>query len=52
MLSGEPAILPAEALAETRAFLRVELADEDGLVARLGASALSLCERWLIGRLI
>lgn len=46
MLSGEPAILPAEALAETRAFLRVELADEDALVARLGASALSLCEQF------
>jgi uncharacterized phiE125 gp8 family phage protein len=46
MLSGEPANLPAEVLAETRVFLRVDLPDEDALVTRLGASALSLCEQF------
>lgn len=46
MLSGEPAILPAEVLAETRMFLRIDLTDENALVERLGASALSLCEQF------
>lgn len=44
MLSGAPIILPAEAAADAKAYLRIVGTDEDALVARLLRSAAELCE--------
>lgn len=44
MLSPAPIVLPAEASDEAKAFLRIETAGEDALVARLATSAAELCE--------
>lgn len=44
MLSGEPISLPAAASDEAKAYLRIEGAGEDGLVARLMRSSAELCE--------
>lgn len=52
MLNVNPIAVPEEALAEAKQYLRVELADEDGLLARsIGASA-ELCEQFTGQRLL
>jgi uncharacterized phiE125 gp8 family phage protein len=46
MISGE-AVSPGEAaVAEARAYLRIEMADEDPLIERLLAGAMELCEQF------
>ncbi|HYD37290.1 MAG TPA: hypothetical protein VEA60_06730 [Allosphingosinicella sp.] len=44
MIEGEALVLPPEAAAAAKGFLRVERADEDGLIAGLAAAAAELCE--------
>lgn len=46
MLRAGPIILPAEAVDEVKAYLRIVGADEDVLVARLMRTAVELCERF------
>jgi uncharacterized phiE125 gp8 family phage protein len=49
MIEGEALVLPPEAAGAAKAYLRVERADEDGLIAGLVAAAAELCEAF-IGR--
>jgi uncharacterized phiE125 gp8 family phage protein len=44
MIEGEALVLPPEAAAAAKGFLRVERADEDGLIAALVGAAAELCE--------
>ena len=44
MIEGEALVLPPEAAGAAKDFLRVERADEDGLVAGLAEAAAELCE--------
>ena len=44
MIEGEPLVLPPEAAGAAQGFLRVERADEDGLIAGLVGAAAELCE--------
>ncbi len=44
MIEGEALVLPPEAAGAAKAFLRVERADEDALIAGLVAAAAELCE--------
>jgi uncharacterized phiE125 gp8 family phage protein len=44
MIEGETLVLPPEAAAAAKGFLRVERADEDGLIGSLVAAAAELCE--------
>jgi uncharacterized phiE125 gp8 family phage protein len=44
MIEGEALVLPPEAAGAAKGFLRVERADEDGLIATLAAAAAELCE--------
>ncbi|HEX8240003.1 MAG TPA: hypothetical protein VF574_09720 [Allosphingosinicella sp.] len=44
MIEGEALVLPPEAAGAAKAYLRVERADEDGLIAGLVAAAAELCE--------
>jgi uncharacterized phiE125 gp8 family phage protein len=46
MLILEPIAAPGAAVAEAKAYLRIELAGEDALMARLIAAAAELCERF------
>ncbi|HEV2746545.1 MAG TPA: hypothetical protein VGW34_04510 [Allosphingosinicella sp.] len=46
MLSGDPIEVPAAAVAEAKAYLRVELAGEDPLIERLVGAAAELCEQF------
>ncbi|HYW14980.1 MAG TPA: head-tail connector protein [Allosphingosinicella sp.] len=49
MIEGEALVLPPEAAGAAKAYLRVERADEDGLIAGLVEAAAELCEAF-IGR--
>ncbi|HEX6374612.1 MAG TPA: hypothetical protein VFZ91_02720 [Allosphingosinicella sp.] len=44
MIEGEALVLPPEAAAAAKGFLRVERADEDGLIGALVGAAAELCE--------
>ena len=44
MIEGEALVLPPEAAGAAKGFLRVERADEDGLIASLAVAAAELCE--------
>ncbi|HYJ81866.1 MAG TPA: hypothetical protein VEW26_03355 [Allosphingosinicella sp.] len=44
MIEGEALVLPPEAAGAAKAYLRVERADEDGLIGGLAAAAAELCE--------
>ena len=44
MIEGEALVLPPEAAGAAKAYLRVERADEDELIAGLVAAAAELCE--------
>jgi uncharacterized phiE125 gp8 family phage protein len=44
MIEGEALVLPPEAAGAAKALLRVERADEDGLIGSLAAAAAELCE--------
>src|SRR3954471_19952990 len=44
MIEGEALVLPPEAAGAAKGFLRVERADEDGLIAGLVGAAAELCE--------
>jgi uncharacterized phiE125 gp8 family phage protein len=44
MIEGEALVLPPEAAGAAKAYLRIERADEDDLVAGLAAAAAELCE--------
>lgn len=44
MIEGEALVLPPEAAGAAKGFLRVERADEDGLIGSLVAAAAELCE--------
>ena len=46
MVTGDPIVPGAAAVQEVKAYLRIEGDGEDGLVARLVASAAELCERF------
>ena len=46
MIEEEALVLPPEAAGAAKGFLRVERADEDGLIASLVAAAAELCERF------
>ena len=46
MIEGEALVLPPEAAGAAKGFLRVERADEDGLIGGLVAAAAELCERF------
>jgi uncharacterized phiE125 gp8 family phage protein len=46
MIVSEALVLPAAAADEAKAYLRVVLADEDALIARLMTSAAELCEQF------
>jgi uncharacterized phiE125 gp8 family phage protein len=46
MIEGEALVLPPEAAAAAKGFLRVERADEDGLIGALVAAAAEYCERF------
>ncbi|MGZ8287129.1 MAG: head-tail connector protein [Allosphingosinicella sp.] len=47
MIEGEALVLPPEAAGAAKDYLRVERADEDGLIAGLVAAAAELCERFV-----
>lgn len=49
MIEGEALVLPPEAAGAAKAYLRVERADEDGLIAGLVLAAAELCEAF-VGR--
>jgi uncharacterized phiE125 gp8 family phage protein len=49
MIEGEALVLPPEAAGAAKAYLRVERADEDGLIAGLVLAAAEICEAF-IGR--
>jgi len=49
MIEGEALVLPPEAAGAAKDYLRVERADEDGLIAGLAVAAAELCEAF-IGR--
>lgn len=44
MIEGEALVLPLEAAGAAKSYLRVERADEDGLIGALVAAAAELCE--------
>src|SRR5687767_6296337 len=44
MIEGEALVLPPEAAGAAKGFLRVERADEDGLIASLAVAAAEHCE--------
>ena len=44
MIEGEALVLPPEAAGAAKGFLRVERAEEDGLIGSLAAAAAELCE--------
>ncbi|HYG48103.1 MAG TPA: hypothetical protein VD846_09195 [Allosphingosinicella sp.] len=46
MIEAEALVLPPEAAGAAKGYLRVERADEDGLIATLVAAAAELCERF------
>jgi len=46
MIASETLVLPPEATGEAKTYLRVVLADEDALIARLMAGAAELCEQF------
>ena len=46
MIEGEALVLPPEAAGAAKGFLRVERADEDGLIGALVGAAAELCERF------
>ena len=47
MIEGEALVLPPEAAGAAKGFLRVERADEDGLIGGLAAAAAELCESFI-----
>ncbi|MGA9581700.1 MAG: head-tail connector protein [Allosphingosinicella sp.] len=47
MIEGEALVLPPEAAGAAKAYLRVERADEDALIAGLVAAAAELCEAFI-----
>ena len=47
MIESEALVLPPEAAGAAKAYLRVERADEDGLIAGLVAAAAELCEAFI-----
>jgi uncharacterized phiE125 gp8 family phage protein len=47
MIEGEALVLPPEAAGAAKAYLRVERADEDGLIAGLVLAAAELCEAFI-----
>jgi uncharacterized phiE125 gp8 family phage protein len=49
MIEGEALVLPPEAAGAAKAYLRVERADEDALIAGLVAAAAEICEAF-VGR--
>jgi uncharacterized phiE125 gp8 family phage protein len=52
MIEGEALVLPQEAAGAAKAYLRVERADEDGLIAGLVAAAAELCEAFIAAPLL
>ena len=46
MIAGDRIVLPAEALAEAKAFVRIEHGGEDGLIEGLLRTSAELCERF------
>jgi uncharacterized phiE125 gp8 family phage protein len=52
MIEGEALVLPPEAVGAAKAYLRVERADEDGLIAALVLAAAELCEAFVGGPLL
>jgi uncharacterized phiE125 gp8 family phage protein len=47
MIEGEALVLPPEAAGAAKAYLRVERADEDGLIAGLVLAAAEVCEAFI-----
>lgn len=47
MIEGEALVLPPEAAGAAKAYLRVERADEDGLIAGIVLAAAELCEAFI-----
>jgi uncharacterized phiE125 gp8 family phage protein len=47
MIEAEALVLPPEAAGAAKGFLRVERADEDGLIGALAEAAAELCERFI-----
>ncbi len=47
MIEGEALVLPPEAAGAAKGFLRVERAEEDGLIGSLSQSAAELCEGFI-----